>query len=64
MWRDSEFQQYGCLRLVQDVLSVPGRLEFGGPKGDKLQKVALLRSHPFAHEIIPCLERLFKELKP
>jgi hypothetical protein len=64
MWCDSRFASYGCLRLVQDVLGVPGRLEFGGPKGDKLQKVALLRTHPFAQELVPCLERLFKELKP
>jgi hypothetical protein len=62
MWRDSRFDAFGCLRLVQDVLKVPGRLVFGGPKGDKLQKVALLRTHPFAREMVPCLERLFKEL--
>lgn len=59
MFLDSSFEAFGPLRLVQDVLSIPGRLDF---KGDKLQKVALLRSHPYALEVQSCLSRLFTEL--
>lgn len=59
MFVGSSFETYGHLRLVQDVLSIPGRLEF---KGDKLQKVALQRSHPYALEMQSCLTRLFTEL--
>jgi hypothetical protein len=59
MWHGSRFENYGCLRLVQDILNVPGQLVF---KGDKLQKVALCRSDPFAPEIAACLQRLLTEL--
>ncbi len=59
MFRGSSFETYGNLRLVQDVLSIPGQLEF---KGDKLQKVALQRSHPFAPEMQVCLGHLFQAL--
>jgi Transposase DDE domain group 1 len=59
MWADSRFESYGMLRLVQDVLSIPGSLEF---KGDQLCKVSLQRTHPFATEVQSCLRRLFKEL--
>jgi hypothetical protein len=59
MWRGSRFEGYGCLRLVQDVLNGSGHLVF---KGDKLQKVALCRSDPFAPEVAECLERLLTEL--
>ena len=59
MWRGSRFEGYGCLRLVQDVLNLSGHLVF---KGDKLQKVALCRSDPFAPEVAECLTRLLTEL--
>lgn len=59
MWRGSRFEGYGCLRLVQDVLNLSGHLVF---KGDKLQKVALCRSDPFAPELAECLELLLTEL--
>ena len=59
MWAGSRFESYGMLRLVQDVLNVPGGLEF---KGDQLCKVSLQRTHPFATELQSCLQRLFKEL--
>lgn len=59
MWVGSRFEDFGHLRLVQDVLSIPGHLEF---KGDKLTKVALQRSHPFAPETLSCLKRLLTEL--
>lgn len=55
----SRFEGYGMLRLVEDVLSIPGRVEF---EGRRLQKVSLQRTHPLAPETLSCLERLFKEL--
>jgi hypothetical protein len=64
MWQGSPFQTYGTLRIVQDLLSLPGRLEFGGRHGDRLQKVVLQRSHPYAAEMQACLQKLFRELKP
>ncbi len=59
MWMDSPFETWGHLRLVQDVLNIPGYLVF---KGTKLEKVALQRDHPFAGEMQDCLVRLFHEL--
>lgn len=64
MFNDSTFETFGALRLVQDLLGLPGRLEFGGRHGDRLQKVCLQRTHPFAPEMQHCLQRLFRELKP
>lgn len=64
MWQGSAFETFGTLRVVQDLLSMPGRLEFGGRQGDRLLKVALLRSHPYALEMQACLNRLCRELKP
>lgn len=60
MFADSPFASFGMLRLVQDVFNIPGHLTFD-PRG-RLQKVDLLRSHPFAAEMMLCLERLFKNL--
>jgi hypothetical protein len=59
MWLGSRFDTWGHLRLVQEVLNIPGYLVF---KGTNLQKVALHRDHPFAGEMQDCLVRLFHEL--
>jgi hypothetical protein len=59
MWVGSSFETWGHLRLVQDVLNIPGYLVF---KGAKLEKVALHRDHPFAGEMQDCLAHLFHEL--
>lgn len=64
MWQGTSFEDFGSLRIVQDLLPIPGRLEFGGRHGDRLQKVALQRSHPYAAEMQRCLQQLFRELKP
>ena len=63
MLAGSSFETFGDLRLVQDVLSIPGYVEFGGAKGDKLVKVALQESHPYASEVARCLNSLFKNLQ-
>lgn len=59
MWLGSPFETWGYLRLVQDLLNIPGDLGF---KGAKLEKVALHRAHPFAGEMQACLARLFHAL--
>jgi hypothetical protein len=59
MFKDSSFESHGLLRLVQDVFVIPGSLEF---KGDKLIKVSLQKTHPFAPEMQSCLRALFKNL--
>ena len=59
MLSGSGFESYGMLRLIQDVFSIQGCLEF---KGGILRKVSLQRTHPLAPETLSCLERLFKEL--
>jgi len=59
MFTGSRFESYGLLRLVQDVFVIPGSLEF---EGDKLVKVALQKTHPFAPEMQSCWQVLFKNL--
>lgn len=59
MLKGSSFESYGMLRVIQDLLSIPGHLEF---QGGRLRKVSLQRTHPFAPEMQSCLARLFREL--
>jgi hypothetical protein len=63
-WHGSAFEGYGALRLVQDLLTLPGRVQFGGRQGDRLEKVAWQRSHPYARKRQSCWQRLFRELQP
>jgi hypothetical protein len=42
------FADYGTLRMVRDLLCIPGRLEF---MEGRLHKVALLETHPCASEM-------------
>jgi len=64
MWHGSDFEGYGALRIVQDLLTIPGRVHFGGRKRDRLETVALQRSHSYARKMQSCLQRLFRELQP
>ena len=59
MFTGARFESYGLLRLVQDVLVIPGSLEF---QGGKLVKVSLQKTHPFAPEMQSGLQTLFKNL--
>jgi hypothetical protein len=59
MWAGSQFEDFGFMRLIQDVLKLPGTLAF---KGDKLTKVSLCETHPYALEVTTCLRRLLTEL--
>lgn len=51
---DSRFAQWGLKRIVRDLLAVPGRLHFGS---GQLKRIELLASHPYADELIICLEK-------
>lgn len=52
---DGSCADFGTLRIVEDLLTIPGRLEF---KGSELRKVALLESHPFAPHMRTALYKL------
>jgi hypothetical protein len=54
---DGPCADFGTLRIVEDLLTIPGRLEF---KGAVLCKVALLESHPFANCMRTALYKLLK----
>lgn len=51
---DSRFAQWGSKRIVRDLLAVPGRLYFAD---GQLKRIELLASHPYADELIICLEK-------
>lgn len=55
---DGPCSDFGALRMVEDLLCIPGRLEFKGPE---LQKVALLETHPFAPHMGKALLRLLSK---
>jgi len=51
---DSRFADWGLKRIVRDLLAVPGWLYF---ESGQLKRIELLASHPYADELIICLER-------
>ena len=51
---DSRFADWGLKRIVRDLLAVPGRLYF---RSGQLKRIELLASHPYADELIICLEK-------
>ena len=51
---DSRFANWGLKRIVRDLLAMPGRLHF---RSGQLKRIDLLASHPYADELIICLER-------
>lgn len=50
----SRFAHWGLKRMVRDLLAVPGRLYF---EAGQLKRIELLSTHPYADELIICLER-------
>lgn len=48
MLADSAFEAFGPKRLVHDLLNIPGQLFF---EEDRLTKVALWQTHPYAEEM-------------
>jgi hypothetical protein len=57
MLTGSPFASFGPKRLVQDLLTIPGSLTF---EADRLQKVALLETHPYAEPMCVCLHKLLQ----
>ncbi len=52
---DSPFADFGTARMVDNLLQIPGQVTF---KDGKLQKVALLKSHPYAESMRVILQNL------
>lgn len=50
----TRFAKWGLKRIVRDLLAVPGRLYFSG---SQLKRIDLLRTHPYARELVICLEK-------
>jgi len=61
MFPTGTFAQYGTLRLVEDVLCIPGRLLF---EDTILAEVQLNERHPHAHKVAEGLDRLLKHFNP
>jgi hypothetical protein len=57
MFPTGSLHRYGPLRLIEDVLYLPGRLIFDG---ERLSEVHLNALHPHASSIAAGLERLFE----
>jgi hypothetical protein len=53
---DSPLSDLGPYRLIQDVLSVPGEIEFDG---NQLVEVRLSQDHPYAKNLLEALPRLW-----
>ena len=53
----SPFAGFGPQRPVDDLLTIPGQLHF---EGERLERVALKASHPYAGEMQSCLHTLLK----
>ncbi len=58
---DGPCADFGTLRLVQDLLCIPGRLEY---EGAELHKVALLDTHPYAAIVAAALTELLTQSTP
>lgn len=50
----SRFADWGLKRIVRDLMAVPGRLHF---RSGQLKRIELLATHPYADELIICLEK-------
>ena len=50
----SRFASWGLKRIVRDLLAIPGRLYL---EAGQLKRIDLLSTHPYAAEMIICLER-------
>lgn len=52
---EEPFADFGTKRMVEELMCIPGRIEL---KDGKLQKVALLSTHPYAEAMRGALEKL------
>ena len=55
---DSPFDDFGTQRMVDELMCIPGRIEI---MDNKLQKVALLETHPFADSMRLALSKLLEK---
>lgn len=53
----TNFAHWGLKRIVRDLLAIPGRLVF---HDSQLKRIELLQTHPYAKEMIICLEKYLK----
>lgn len=53
----TSFAHWGLKRIVRDLLAIPGRLVF---HDSQLKRIELLQTHPYAEEMIICLEKYLK----
>jgi hypothetical protein len=54
---DSRFEGYGPLRISRDLMRVPGLVEI---RDAQLLSVKLLKSSPYARDLLACLERFWE----
>lgn len=57
MLADTAYSEFGPKRIVNELLTIPGHVFIDN---DRLEKVTLWRSHPYASEMRLCLENLLK----
>ncbi|MFO7633871.1 MAG: transposase [Caldilinea sp.] len=57
IFKDSPFADFGFLRITRDLLSIPGTVEF---EQGQLLSVKLLRTSPFANDLLECLARFWE----
>jgi hypothetical protein len=50
----SPFADWGLKRIIRDLLAIPGCLHF---EHGQLKRIELLASHPYANEMLVCLEK-------
>ena len=53
---NSSFAGWGLKRIVRDLLQIPGLLVFDDTQ---LKRIELLAAHPYAAELIICLEKYY-----
>jgi hypothetical protein len=57
IFADSPFQHFGFLRMTRDLFAIPGRIEMDN---GRLLSVKLLKSSPFADDLLACLQRFWQ----
>jgi len=57
LFADSPFESFGFLRISRDLFRVPGTVELDN---DRLLSVKLLKSSPYAADLVDCLRRFWQ----
>ena len=61
LFGQSPFAAWGPMRIIRDLLNMPGQVIL---QGDKLHKVALSKQHPYASAMAVCLTELLAKSAP